>query len=315
MTYQRPFVRVQKLHEYIGHQAPIFGLCHDEQGHFFSASGDGIIAFWDSQTLSDAKALFQAKVPFYCVTLLQSQILAAGASDGVIYFYDWINKKFLKSAKAHQKSIFKILDIDPYFFITIGGDGNLVIWDAEQLIAIKIYPLSSENLRTAIYEPYNRWLIIGGSDKKIRVFDFQIDNLNLIKEWKAHEPSVFTLVLTKHLPFLVSAGRDASIRVWNYENNFELIHEIPAHIQTINHLQLNPNETYMISVSMDKLIKLWDIKNNFKLIKVIDKNRNDSHTASVNCAIWLEYNDAVITCSDDKKIIQWAIDINPQTKE
>jgi len=66
---------------------------------------------------------------------------------------------------------------------------------------------------------------------------------------------------------------------------------------------------------MDKLLKLWDIEKDFKLIKVIDKNRNDSHSASINHILWLEYNDSIISCGDDKKIIQWAIEINPQEKE
>jgi WD40 repeat protein len=315
MVYRRPIVRIQKLHEYWGHKAPVFSLCNDKQGIFYSASGDGLITKWDSQSLSDGKAVFQAHVPFYAVALIRSHILASGASDGSVYFYHLKNKLLLKSVAAHLKSVFQILEINENYFITIGGDGILNIWDSESLTIIHSYIISTENLRTVLYEPQNQWLIIGSSDSKIRVLEFLSMNIKVIKEWKAHQPSVFSLVLTKKYPFLISAGRDASIRVWDYQNAFELVQEIPAHIQTINHLALSPDESYLLSASMDKLIKLWDIQNEFKLIKVIDKNRNDSHTASINHLLWLEYNDSIISCSDDKKIIQWAIDINPQEKE
>lgn len=317
MSYTRPIVRVQKLHEYIGHKAPIFGLCHDDKGFFYSASGDGIIAKWDSQSLSDAKAIFQANVPFYCVSLLKPEVLACGASNGTIYLYDLKKKSFIKSIIAHSKSLFQILSIDYEYWVSIGGDGVLNVWDSNNFNRLYSYNVSTESLRAIAYDSVRNWLIMAGSDAKIRVFEMQWTNLKIskIKEWDAHIPSVFALTLTKKKPFLISAGRDATIRVWNYENNFALMYEIPAHIQTINHLQLNPNQNYMLSAGMDKLIKLWDVQNEFKLIKVIDKNRNDSHIASVNHLLWLEYNDSVISCSDDKKIIQWAIDINPQKKE
>ncbi len=314
MAYQRPFVRVQKLHEYTGHKAPVFGLCSDKQGNFFSASGDGLIAKWDSQSLSDAKALFQAFVPFYTVNLLNNFILACGASNGIIYFYHLKNQNFIKSVQAHEKSIFQILPISQDVFLSIGGDGVLNLWDTISLTIQKKIAISHQSLRTIFYDPQQKRLFIGASDSKIRAFELHDVNLLLLKEWKAHEPSVFSLIGTPQYPYLISAGRDASIRVWN-SHNFELIYEIPAHIQTINHLQLSPDASYLLSVSMDKLIKLWDIHHDFRLIKVIDKNRNDSHTASVNHVLWLDYNDSIISCSDDKKIIQWAIDINPQDKE
>lgn len=316
MSYIRPIVRVQKLHEYIGHKAPIFGLCHDDKGFFYSASGDGIVAKWDSQSLSDAKAIFQANIPFYCVTLLKPDILACGASDGIIYLYDLKKKSLIKSILAHSKSLFQILNVPPDFWISIGGDGILNFWDYN-FHCLKSHNVSTESLRTITYDSVRNWLIMAGSDSKIRVYEMDWLNFKLtkIKEWIAHKPSVFSLTMTKKKPFLISAGRDATIRVWNYENDFTLMYEIPAHIQTINHLQLNPNENYLLSAGMDKLIKLWDVQNEFKLIKVIDKNRNDSHIASVNSLLWLEYNDSIISCSDDKKIIQWAIDINPHEKE
>jgi len=315
MAYQRPIVRVQKLHEYTGHKAPIFGLTHDHQGNFFSASGDGLIVHWDSQSLSDGKAIFQANIPFYSVQIIHSHLLACGASDGVIYFYDLAQKKLIKSIQAHTKSIFQILPINKEFFITIGGDGKLNLWNHEHLEIINSFLISTESLRTVVYEPNFQWIILGGSDSKIRVLEFKNLNIRLIKEWSAHNPSVFSIVFTFHAPFLVSAGRDASIRIWNYHENFRLIQEIPAHIQTINHLCISPNGKYLLSGSMDKLLKLWDIEKDFKLIKVIDKNRNDSHSASINHILWLEYNDSIISCGDDKKIIQWAIEINPQEKE
>ncbi len=179
---------------------------------------------------------------------------------------------------------------------------------------MKNFFIFNNNQITINFDNLTKILFIGASDSKIRVYEWKNSFFQFIKEWKAHEPSVFSVISTSIYPYLISAGRDASIRVWNKEN-FELIHEIPAHIQTINHLQLSPNQDFMLSSSMDKLIKLWDIKNDFRLIKVIDKNRNDSHSASVNQMLWLDYNDSVITCSDDRKIIQWAIDINPQEKE
>ena len=57
---------------------------------------------------------------------------------------------------------------------------------------------------------------------------------------------------------------------------------------------------------MDKSIKVWDAESE-KLLKVIDKSRHAGHGTSVNKLLWSDYNDQLISASDDRQISVWDI--------
>ena len=55
---------------------------------------------------------------------------------------------------------------------------------------------------------------------------------------------------------------------------------------------------------MDKSIKIWDARE-YKLLKVIDKARHAGHGTSINKLWWSEYENLLVSASDDKKISVW----------
>lgn len=58
---------------------------------------------------------------------------------------------------------------------------------------------------------------------------------------------------------------------------------------------------------MDKTIRLWNT-DTWELIKVIDFQKHEAHTSSVNCGLWLNEN-IVISCSDDRSIQAFHIEL------
>jgi WD40 repeat protein len=57
---------------------------------------------------------------------------------------------------------------------------------------------------------------------------------------------------------------------------------------------------------MDKTLKIWDASE-FKLLKVIDFARHGGHKNSVNKLYWSDYQDLLVSASDDKKISVWKL--------
>lgn len=83
--------------------------------------------------------------------------------------------------------------------------------------------------------------------------------------------------------------------------------EIPAHWYAINDLKLSPDGKYFASASRDKTIKIWDA-NSYELLKVLDNEKFEGHTHSVNSLLWVNEH-LLLSTGDDRQIIAW--EINP----
>jgi WD40 repeat protein len=57
---------------------------------------------------------------------------------------------------------------------------------------------------------------------------------------------------------------------------------------------------------MDKTIKVWNEE--LDLLKVVDLERNDSHTNCINKVEWLDEN-MFVSCSDDRSLVLWKVEI------
>ena len=145
-------------------------------------------------------------------------------------------------------------------------------------------------------------IAVGYSDFSIRVFD--LDDLKMKQEWKAHSNSVFTVRYTPDEKFLISGSRDARLKVWDAEAGYLQTAEVVAHLYAINHLDFSPNGKHFVTCSMDKSIKVWDAEK-LKLLKVIDRARHAGHGTSVNKVLWTTYQDQLLSASDDRTISVW----------
>ena len=74
----------------------------------------------------------------------------------------------------------------------------------------------------------------------------------------------------------------------------------------INHLVFSADGKHFVTCSMDKSIKVWDAET-FHLLKVIDKARHAGHGTSVNKVLWTNFNNLLLSASDDRSISIWDI--------
>jgi WD40 repeat protein len=295
-------ITVTKLKTLTGHKDSLYTLQPLDGQRFLSAGGDGMVVLWDAENPEVGQMIVKVPASVYALNYnAQKGVLIVGQNFSGIHLIDVESKKELKSLQLTDKAIFDIQSNEEAIYVgTAAGEVIKVDWDLN-IISKQTY--TDKSVRTIALHTNGKSIAVGYSDEYIRILNM---DLGLEKAFKAHEKSVFSLCFHPELPLLLSAGRDARIKFWDIDRNYELVEEIVAHMYTINHLAFSPDKQHFVSCSMDKSIKVWDAKT-FKLLKVIDKARHAGHGTSVNKLLWLNYEETLVSCSDDRTISLWDI--------
>lgn len=295
-------VTVKKVTTLSGHKDCVYNLSNGiTENKLLSCAGDGMVVEWDLETPENGVLLSKMNNSVYALALSEeNKTLIAGDNFDGIHKINLQSQKEEGSLKITNKAIFAIT----YFLdnILIGdADGNLFVIDQEVTFIKRKLKISENSIRSIAV--LNDTIAIGTSDNNIYILD---KNYQLVNTLTGHSNSVFIVKFSPDGKHLLSAGRDAHLKIWNTEKNFELQEDIVAHMFTINDIAYSPDGNYFVTCSMDKSVKVWDAKS-FRLLKVIDKARHAGHGTSINRVLWSNYRNYLISASDDRTISVWKL--------
>ena len=276
------------------------GLSDDQ---FFSTGGDGQVVRWrlDRPDLGELIAMVPASV--YALALYPpTGLLWVGQNYEGIHVIDPALKQEVASLKLTSAAIFDIKFYKNDAFVAL-SDGVLAVVDAEALVVKKHLKASDQSARCIAINPVERELAVGYSDNSVRIFD--LIDYSLKRVISAHMNSVFTLAYSPDFRYLLTAGRDAHLKVWDVEKGYTLQNDIVAHMFAINHLTFSSNGRLLATASMDKSIKIWDAET-YRLLKVVDRARHAGHGTSINKLLWTDTHQ-LLSASDDRTISVWKL--------
>ena len=286
-----------------GHRDCVYTLAQEDEHRFFSAGGDGLIVRWDLKNTDQGTVV--AKVPASVYALCydsKKNWLVVGQNYEGLRIVDLNNGQEEGVVRIGKAALFDIAEVGDRLLVAT-GEGEIVVVAYDTLKIIHRFRAAKQRARSiAINEP-KKEIAIGFSDHTIRIYD--ATNYQLKQTLSGHTNSVFVVRYTPDQRCLLSAGRDAHLRIWDVDKNYQLTESIVAHMYAINHLDFSPNGQYFATGSMDKSVKIWDA-HAFKLLKVIDKARHAGHGTSVNRVLWMrDNNEALLSASDDRTISVW----------
>lgn len=294
-------IEVKKRHTFLGHNDSIYTLQVIDDFRFVSAGGDGMVVMWDLRAPDEGEVVVKIPNAVYALAYDPSEeMLLVGQNNDGIHKIDLKTKQEVGSIQLGEYQIFAIKLIDQQVFVAL-SNGELVQLSRDLHILSRT-KFANDRIRSI--DAKEGEIVLGCSDNIIRIIDRS--TLALKKEIKGHKNSVFATKFHPSEKYLLTAGRDAHIKVWDTQADYVLRESIAAHLYTVNDVIFREDGRYFVSASMDKAIKLWDA-HNFRLLKVLDKHRHAGHGNSVNKLLWMNYQDLLVTCSDDRSISVWEI--------
>lgn len=132
-----------------------------------------------------------------------------------------------------------------------------------------------ETLWTIAWSPCGTYIVASGSDKKVKLFEFNLSSLKLKKITELEEiqnRAIRSVNFSNSGEYIAAASFDASIVVYKKELGkigspssyvWEIIATLEGHEHEVKSISWSPDDTVLASCSRDKSIWLWEVPDNF----------------------------------------------------
>ncbi len=289
--------KYERIIEIKGHAAAVYD-CIASNGYVYSASADKhIVRWWISNGEQDKFAVkFEQTV--YSIALYENYLFA-GLANGDLHIFDLDKNEEVKFYQQHTKAIFAIQYNSQEKQLYVGdADGNLSIWDLNSLELLIYLPLDCGKIRSIDVSMNGDFFALAGQDGYIRVFETTY--FNEIKSFYAHENGATSVLFhPKENGLLFSGGKDALLKLWNWESENEL-KSVVAHLYSIYGIISLKNGAEIATCSRDKNVKIWRTDDLVFQQKLEASTKGHRH--SVNSISKIGEN-TFVTCSDDKRVL------------
>lgn len=249
-------------------ETQVFSLCALNANRLVAGNMNGGVHWIDRENPDKTLNIQHHKKGVFDIAAAGEWVFTVGG-DGILTRWDAEKGRTLESFQLSNQALRAISFSEKRQEIAVGASDNSIYLLDLETFALKqtLKAAHSNSVFTLAYSPDSRYLLSGGRDAMLRVWDLENPNS-----------------LTPHLSPL--SPKDA------------------AHLFTVNHIVFSPDGKLFATASRDKTLKIWDSQT-FQLLKVADTIRHGGHINSVNRLLWLP--DCLVSCSDDRTVMLWEV--------
>ena len=195
----------------------------------------------------------------YDILAMGSRLLTAGG-EGILTVWDIEPARALESYHLSNQALRCIAYNEARSELAVGAsDGSIYLLDSHSLALRQVLTGAHKpSVFTVAYAPDGRYLLSGGRDAMLRVWDVE-DDFRLVSEQAAHWYTLNHIVFSPDGAFFATASRDKTLKIWD-SATFTLLKVVDTirdggHINSVNRLLWLPE--CLVSASDDRSAILW----------------------------------------------------------
>jgi WD40 repeat protein len=181
---------------------------------------------------------------------------------GLLTRWDPLRQRSEQSLQLSQQALRSIAYSAERDEIAVGSsDNSIYLLEASTLrLRHTISRAHDNSVFSLAYHPNGQWLLSGGRDAHLKVWDLAAPDQPLISH-PAHWFTLNDLVFATGTPWLLTASRDKTLKVWD-AHTLELVKVLDTardggHINSVNRLLWLPEAQVCVSASDDRSLILW----------------------------------------------------------
>lgn len=164
---------------------------------------------------------YRHAAPVLAVKMLADGRHCASADQlGVIHVWNIASQSHERELRGHERPVHCLAasPTDPNLLVSAGDDKLIYVWD---IAAGKSNPIATNGspvLSAVLHPTQPELLITGHEDRKIRIWNLQTANEVPEKSpFDGHTSFVTSLAMTADGKYLVSAGNDRTVQIWDFD--------------------------------------------------------------------------------------------------
>ena len=206
-----------------GHNGTIRSICFDPSSDLTLLTAGDIdknIKMWDTENGSSKGELIGHNKDVTTIKWSNDgSYFGSGSADKTIKLWDLKSLKEICTVPTLGYGAINdisLLNTGEMLIVAAGHvDGNITIWDAQRKSLFTEIKENSQGkeVRTICFSPDGKYLISGGFDNKIKIYDI-LNNFNLASELE-HNDKVVSVRWHPDIPIIVSTSADRTARLWS----------------------------------------------------------------------------------------------------
>lgn len=218
------------------HKKAVFSIGYDYQEQsdslrIYIASEDGVLSQWilSKSCMDQQLATYQLSVPIRSLAInIGTNAMVLGDKQGFLHFFDRDALTLLKSVQAHEQGVTSVrFSPDGKYIFSSGRDARMCVFDSLSYAQIHEWVPHLFAVYSIQFHPSLPIFATASRDKSVKIWssnDFRLlRSLSIEKGFEAHRLSVNSLTWDASGKYLITAGDDKIIMVWEWESfaNFD----------------------------------------------------------------------------------------------
>jgi eukaryotic-like serine/threonine-protein kinase len=135
-------------------------------------------------------------------------------------------------------------------------DGTVQVLDASDGQRLSSLNTPASVVAMLTWSPDERYLAVGGSDNKVRVYTYP--GWNIVTTYQDHTDAIKALAWAPNGQTIASGSADTTVRLWEpLSGHTKLIYQ--GHSNTIGSLSWSSDSTRIVSTAFDQTAKVWQV--------------------------------------------------------
>ncbi|OGT50664.1 MAG: hypothetical protein A3E84_00060 [Gammaproteobacteria bacterium RIFCSPHIGHO2_12_FULL_42_13] len=249
----------------------------------FSADGktvvgvaDRIIWFWDSVTGANTNTLIgdqrnNTDIKGFCLSPDMTTLASYAYSSLRVSQWSIVTKKVVMSFQhvAGNNLYITVLTYSPDGKILAIGysDGGITLHSASSR-GVHRQRIHTTSVNCLAFSPKDKMLATIANDKKIILWNVDVDTIDLICIFDGHQSPIFGLAFSPDGKTLVSSSLDNTTRFWKIETKSE-IGKLPKFSERVDFLAFSPDGKTLAASSWDGFTRLWDTESKKEVVALL----------------------------------------------